>query len=110
MTKRFLLLACISGSLAIAAPPAMAQSSTVRGYDESGGVIGELTPNTGGSSANDEPSLQPTSSLGSPQEPADESVSTGALPFTGIDVGILVLMGLALLGTGLMLRRRTSSS
>jgi hypothetical protein len=107
MSKQLLTLACVLASLALAAPQAMAQGSTTRGYDESGGVIGELPPDSGGATA--QPPLQPTSRLGSPQAPADESVSNGALPFTGLDVGILALMGLALLGTGFTLRRRTSN-
>jgi hypothetical protein len=35
--------------------------------------------------------------------------SGGALPFTGLNLALIVLAGLALLATGLLLRRRTDS-
>ena len=38
-----------------------------------------------------------------------ESSSQGSLPFTGLDVGILVLVAAILVGTGLALRRLTAS-
>jgi hypothetical protein len=34
--------------------------------------------------------------------------SSGSLPFTGLSLTFLVVLGLVLLGTGLMLRRRAS--
>ena len=37
------------------------------------------------------------------------SNSGGSLPFTGLDVGVLVLMAVLLTGTGLVLRRLTAS-
>jgi hypothetical protein len=40
---------------------------------------------------------------------AVETSSSGSLPFTGLDVGILLLVAVALTGTGLALRRLTAS-
>jgi hypothetical protein len=88
-----------------AAPAALGQSSTVTGYDETD-VLGSLNNDTSPS-----PSLRPPSALpdspnssGTPAESAP-----GSLPFTGIDVALLALAGLALLGTGLTLRRTSSA-
>jgi hypothetical protein len=39
---------------------------------------------------------------------AVESSSSGSLPFTGLDVGILALVAVGLTGTGLLLRRLTA--
>ena len=38
-----------------------------------------------------------------------ESSSSGSLPFTGLDVGILVIVAIALGGAGLVLRRLTAT-
>jgi hypothetical protein len=40
---------------------------------------------------------------------AVETSSSGSLPFTGLDVGILLLVAAVLTGTGLALRRLTAS-
>jgi hypothetical protein len=40
---------------------------------------------------------------------AVETSSSGSLPFTGLDVGILLLVAVVLTGTGLALRRLTAS-
>ncbi len=84
----------------------MAQSSTVTGYDETD-VLGSLDNET-----NPSPSLQPPAALSDSPPPSDTPAesSPGSLPFTGIDVVILALMGLALLATGLSLRRGAGST
>jgi hypothetical protein len=94
--------------------PALAQSPG-SGYDETG-VMNNVPPGGGGvlgdqdSGAGDSPAAAPTPSEGT--VPSNEAgttspaaTTTGNLPFTGLDVGIVVLMSLALLGTGLLLRR-----
>ncbi len=90
--------------LAIGGGAALAQGTpSERGYDESLGVIGEIqsedpqTPNR--------ESTPPTPTP--PQEPPREESD---LPFTGLDLGIVALMGALLLGTGLVLRRTTRRS
>jgi hypothetical protein len=90
----------------VAAPAVMAQSPTVSGYDESD-VLGSLDNETSAS-----PSLKPPAAL--PDSPSSSGTPAesepGSLPFTGVDVVILALMGLALVATGLSLRRRAGSA
>jgi hypothetical protein len=55
------------------------------------------------------PSSVPTSAsapTAAPQPAAAAAASPKTLPFTGIDAGPLVLMGVLMLGSGLLLRRR----
>ena len=95
--------------------PALAQSPA-QGYDESGvmnnvppggsGVLGEEDSGAGESPTAPAPRADtvPNKEAGA-TTPAATTTPTGNLPFTGLDVGIVVLMSLALLGTGLLLRR-----
>jgi len=39
-----------------------------------------------------------------------DTSSSGSLPFTGLDVGLIVLAGVALVGTGLVIRRVSQPS
>lgn len=50
-----------------------------------------------------------TSSVTPSGTAAVETSSSGSLPFTGLDVGILLLVAAVLTGTGLALRRLTAS-
>lgn len=43
------------------------------------------------------------------EEVAVESSSSSSLPFTGLDVGVLAIVAVALTGAGLLLRRLTAS-
>ena len=91
-------LALISSLLlALGGGTAVAQDPSVRGYDESLGVIGEIQ--------SEEPTPTPDREVTPtpPTQPAAES----DLPFTGLDLGIVALLGAVLLGTGLVLRRTT---
>ena len=99
LTAMFTTLALAFGGTA-----AYAQSTpSAKGYDESLGVIGEIQ--------SEEPTppqdreQQPTPPTTPPPEQRE-----GDLPFTGFDLGIVALMGAALLGTGLVLRRSTRRS
>jgi hypothetical protein len=74
--------------LAFGGTSAYAQTAPKAGYDETLGVIGEIQ--------SEDPPRNPT------VERQD-----GDLPFTGLDLGIVALMGAALVGTGLVLRRTT---
>ena len=90
--------------LALGGPAAMAQSPSAKGYDETLGVIGEIEtqqPTETTETTPPAPTPAPT------PEPTPVQEESGSLPFTGLDVGIVVLMGLALLGTGFVLRRST---
>jgi hypothetical protein len=75
-------------AMAFSAPAAQAQTVAGRAYDESGGVIGSMD---GRASA---PAVRATTGGGD-----------GSLPFSGLDVGLLALMGAGLVGTGAVIRR-----
>ena len=81
--------------LALGGGTALAQDPSVRGYDESLGVIGEIQ------------SEEPTPPAEAPQQAAPPVQQEGDLPFTGMDLGIVAVLGMVLLGTGLVLRRTT---
>ena len=85
--------------LAFGGTSAYAQNAPRAGYDESLGVIGEIE--------SEEPTT-PGDRERIPEPPAQQEESD--LPFTGLDLGIVALMGAALLGTGLVLRRTTRRS
>ena len=92
--------------LAVGGGTAFAQATpSERGYDESLGVIGEIQSEEPTPPASQEES--PTPPPATPPPPVQEE---GDLPFTGLDLGIVALMGAALLGTGLVLRRTTRRS
>jgi hypothetical protein len=65
-----------------------------------------LNEDTGGNSPTTTSETSPVSSVES--APVATSSSGGSLPFTGLDVGILVLAAAVLTGAGLMLRRLTA--
>ena len=89
--------------LSLGGGTALAQGDpTARAYDESLGVIGEIE--TEEPTRPGEREEQPTP----PQTPPPEQ--QGNLPFTGLDLGIVALMGAVLVGTGLVLRRTTRRS
>lgn len=89
---------------------AQAQTPSERGYDETLGVIGQVdtpsTPEQESAPSQDEAATPPApEAQTTPAQPVQEE--EGNLPFTGLDIGIVALMGLALLGTGFALRRST---
>lgn len=75
---RFLAVAGFGLAVLTWVPVALAQSPAVSGY---GGVGGEVQGDVGGSGG------------------------SGALPFTGLDLGLLVVGGLVLVVAGLTLRK-----
>ena len=87
--------------LAIGGATAFAQGTpSERGYDESLGVIGEIQ-------SEEPPPQQEREEQPTPAPTPPPVQQEGDLPFTGLDLGIVALMGAALLGTGLVLRRST---
>ncbi len=98
MSKTRLIAMLTTLLLAMGGTTAFAQSApSARGYDESLGVLGEIQ------SEEPTPPAQREEQPSTPAQPEEQ----GSLPFTGLDLGIVALMGLALLGTGLVLRRTT---
>ena len=106
-------------AVAVAAPAVSAQEPTRQGYSETGqggeslGAIEGLQPTagSGGTSPGTEGS-DPGTEGSDPgtEEAATEEAATESLPFTGLDVGIVALLGAALLGTGIAVRRVSRSS
>ena len=92
----------------------------VRGQSNDGraGVLGESTAGVGGTGlstrsygvqgVSDEGTTTPVADVTPAATTAVESSSSGSLPFTGLDVGILAIVAVALTGTGLLLRRLTA--
>ncbi|HEX2086425.1 MAG TPA: hypothetical protein VHF89_12135 [Solirubrobacteraceae bacterium] len=86
--------------LAVGGGTALAQGTpSSRGYDESLGVIGEIQ--------SEEPTTPSEREVSPTPPPATPPQQEGDLPFTGLDLGIVALMGGILLATGLALRRST---
>src|SRR5689334_11818554 len=89
--------------LAFGGTAAMAASPSAKGYDETLGVIGEIETQQPTETTETTPTPPPAPT----PTPTPVQEESGNLPFTGLDVGIVVLMGLALIGTGFVLRRST---
>src|SRR3954454_24283201 len=100
LSKRALAGMAIAFGLALTPAAAVAQTPTRDGY---GGVIAEVvTPKAKSQSA-------PAASQ-APAAPAAAAPSNSTLPFTGLQVGAILLAGVALLGVGMLLRRFSASS
>lgn len=94
MKRLALLMAVVALALAAVVPVAYGQSAVSDTYaGEGGGIVGTVDSGNGPSA--------PT-----PQQVQVASTSDdGSLPFTGLDVGLLALGGIALVGVGVGLRR-----
>lgn len=93
MKRLALLMAVVAIALAIAAP-AYAQNAVSDTYaGKGGGIVGTVESGNG-----------PTAST--PQQvQATNPSGSGSLPFTGLDIGLLAIGGVALVGVGVGLRR-----
>lgn len=113
MTARTLLrlvnaLSVLACALAFTAT-ASAQTPSDDAYNRStNGVIGEIETQTPSQDAT------PTTTTSTPPAtttpaPTAAPQQAGQLPFTGMQVGGMLLVGVVLLGTGVLLRRRLGS-
>ncbi len=107
----------VAAVMAIAAPTAFAQN--VVGYDQTGtlGAVEENSPPGVGGAEQSSPSGASSSGGNGPvnassgnRESGGNGESAGNLPFTGLDVTLLLLMAGALVSTGVVLRRSTRSA
>jgi len=80
----------------VAAFAAPATANAADGYTNIAGVTQEGS--SGGSGGSAPAEFVPVASTGS-------SSSSGTLPFTGMELGLVFAVGIGLLGAGLMLRR-----
>lgn len=112
--RRIALLAVVAAAL-LAPASAGAQAPLTDGYGPDGGVLNEVVGGGGGS--------QPVSTDGGgggsdPEERRETGSSTpsanasagGSLPFTGLDLGLLIGGGLSMLVLGVTLRRMSRST
>jgi hypothetical protein len=95
-TRKFTIAVFVCAVTAFGAPPAMAQTASEQGYEETG-ILGQVQ--NGGTS--------PAGGGGQAPTKASPTSSNEGLPFTGLDLGILAAMGVTLAGTGVALRRVT---
>jgi len=96
MKRLALLMAVVALALA-AAVPAYGQSAVSDAYGgKGGGVVGTVGSGGGGGG---------TSTPAPQQTQVAASNAEGSLPFTGLDIGLLAIGGLALVGVGVGLRR-----
>src|SRR3954454_18243774 len=97
-TRMTIIALALVVALATCAAPAIAQNTPQQ--DAYGGVIAEVvTPSK----------PKPQQQAAAQQAPvAAAQPQQSALPFTGLQVTLVLLAGAALLGTGLVLRRATS--
>jgi hypothetical protein len=91
MLRRLILLSLVVTALAIPAAPAVA-ASTTDGYATPAGV--SQTQVSDGPTGNDATT-------------ATRTTSGSTLPFTGLDLGLMLAGGVVLLGGGLVLKRFT---
>jgi hypothetical protein len=123
ITRFVALVAILVAAMAV---PAFAQTSPTG--DAYGGPQGEVLGNfngggqddvipppaqpgpSGGGQAPTPPSVPPTPVETGVDKPPTPSVSEGSLPFTGFEAGLVALIGAALLGVGLAMRRGSRSA
>lgn len=100
-----ILAGSISAMMLLAAPPAFGVTSAQSAYSKPGGIVETTITNHGGKGHN------PGAVISTPEHntPA-KSAANGTLPFTGLDLVLVVAAGGLLLGLGLGMRRLTRST
>lgn len=94
--KRLALLMAVVALALVAAVPAYGQTAVGDTYGgQGGGIVG--TVDSGGGDNGSSPAPQ--------QVQVASTSDEGSLPFTGLDIGLLALGGVALVGVGVGLRR-----
>jgi hypothetical protein len=84
--------------------PTASQYCTVAGVHAGGND----TSNDGAAGGEVQPVAEVSPAADAAVVPIEATSESGSLPFTGLDVGILALVAVALAGTGLLLRRLTA--
>lgn len=108
--RRATLLAALVACLLMLAPTtAFAQDSSIEGYGGEGGNA-LSTVNQGDADDDSAAAAAAGGSSGDAKSSGDANVGPGALPFTGQDVGLMLLGSLVLIGAGAALARATRPS
>lgn len=94
------LAGTISAAMLFGASPAFGVTSAQSGYSKPGGIVQTQIQNSGGGGHN------PGSVVSTPEH-ATQAKSNGSLPFTGLDLVLVVAAGGLLLALGLGMRRLT---
>jgi hypothetical protein len=91
--------------LAVGAPTAVAQSAAPvqSGYSKPAGAVQTQVENNA-------PTKQPAAAVATPAPKATVEQKGAQLPFTGLDVGFVLLAGAVLLAAGFGIRRMTRPS
>jgi hypothetical protein len=104
LSKKF-LAGTISIAMLICAPSAIAASSAQTGYSKPGGIV-QTELDNGGGDRNPAAVVENSTPPGS----VTETRNSGSLPFTGLDIVLVVAAGGLLLGLGLGMRRLTRTT
>ena len=96
-----ILAGTISAALLVGAPSASAATSAQAGYSKPGGIVQTQVDNGNGNNPGDV--VQATT-------PERATQSSGRLPFTGLDLVLVVAAGGLLLALGLGMRRLSRST
>ena len=109
--RRSLLAALMATALLLASVgPAFAQSSTQGGYADEGGQIQEQVVGSSGSNGGSQGGSGGGETGTTGNQTTTTSSGDSTLPFTGVEVGLMLAAGLGLAGLGLGLRRVTRTS
>lgn len=96
--KRLALLMAVVALALVVAVPAYGQDAVGDTYGgKGGGIVGTVDSGNSGGEGPSAPAPQQTQVASTSDE--------GSLPFTGLDIGLLALGGVALVGVGVGLRR-----
>lgn len=116
MILRAIAILVVAAALSVGlASVAFAQTSGQEGYGSVGGVVvgTNNTPPTGSSGSGPQGVSQSGSAPVRPlavSHPASHNGSQSALPFTGAELGVMAAVALALIGSGLAVRRLSTRS
>jgi hypothetical protein len=108
-----ILAGAVSAAMLLAAPTAFAQTSATQGYSSPGGVVQTQLGHSPSQQTKPSASTS-TNTPSSPSTPAavtqTSAKSSSKLPFTGLDLALVVAAGGLLLAMGLGIRRLSRST